>query len=80
MVFSLIMFAPWEIKIFGFIPGIIYGIGYLAYSFKMSQENVDNIGHDAHISGSIYGIIFTFIAVPQSLSIFLEKIVHPSFF
>jgi len=38
------------------IPGIAYAILYLIYSFYMAKQRIDNIGHEAHISGALYGI------------------------
>lgn len=43
------------------IPAIAMGILYLLYSYYMSKRNYDNVGHDAHFWGAIWGIIFTFL-------------------
>jgi membrane associated rhomboid family serine protease len=40
------------------IPAFIFGILYLAYSAYMSKQNTDNIGHDAHFWGAVFGLIF----------------------
>lgn len=40
------------------IPAFIFGILYLIYSAYMSKRKVDNIGHDAHFWGAVFGIIF----------------------
>lgn len=82
VLFSLMLFEPWG-KVYVFfalpIPFIIFAILYLSYSWYMSKRGTDNIGHLAHISGAIYGIVFTLVYVPDSGKTFLEHISHPSF-
>lgn len=50
-----------NIYIYGFIPGFIFGIGYLAYSIYGMKNKTDNIGHDAHVGGAIAGYVVTII-------------------
>ena len=40
------------------IPAFIFGILYLIYSAYMSKKKIDNIGHDAHFWGAVFGIIY----------------------
>ena len=64
VVFAGIFFEPLrKIYFYGIIglPGIIIGILYLVYSFYMSRRSGDNINHDAHFIGAIYGFIFPLI-------------------
>lgn len=42
-----------------YIPGFIAGILYLIYSQYMAKRGMDNIGHDAHFMGAVFGFIFT---------------------
>jgi len=61
IVFTSIFFSPLDkIYFFGVIPvpGIIFAIIYLVYSSYMSRRGKDNINHDAHFAGAIYGFIF----------------------
>ncbi len=44
------------------IPGYIFGIIYLVISSVLAKRGNDNIGHTAHITGAIYGLLFTYIA------------------
>lgn len=44
------------------IPGYIFGFLFLALSAYMAKRGGDNIGHRAHFSGAIFGILFTVIA------------------
>ncbi|HZX62215.1 MAG TPA: rhomboid family intramembrane serine protease [Bacteroidales bacterium] len=56
------------------IPAWIFGVLYIIYEFYMSRKAKDNIGHDAHFWGAVYGVIFT-IALKPSLAIgFLQQI------
>ncbi len=43
------------------MPGIIFGILYLVYSQYMSKKKVDNVNHDAHFIGAVFGFIFPII-------------------
>jgi len=64
VIFSYIFFYPWKkLYIYGIlpVPGIILGAVYLIYSQYMSKRNVDNINHDAHFIGAVYGFIFPVI-------------------
>jgi len=44
------------------IPGYIFGVIFIAISIWLGKRGGDNIGHRAHISGAIFGILFTIIA------------------
>jgi membrane associated rhomboid family serine protease len=43
------------------IPGYIFGAIFLAISVWLGKRGGDNIGHRAHFTGAIYGILFTII-------------------
>jgi membrane associated rhomboid family serine protease len=43
------------------IPGYIFAIIYLVISTILAKRGNDNIGHTAHITGAIYGLVFTYI-------------------
>lgn len=43
------------------LPAFIFGGLYLAYSYYMAKKGSDNIGHDAHFFGAIFGIMFTIL-------------------
>ncbi len=55
------------------IPGFIYGIAYLAYSHYMSKQNKDNIDHDAHLIGALFGFIFPIILNPRLINLFISQ-------
>ena len=77
VVFSTIFFYPWnKLWFFGVIPvpGILFGIIYLIYSVYMGKKNTDNIGHDAHFTGALFGFIFPILIEPQLVSQFIDKL------
>ena len=77
VLFAYILFKPWAmLYFFGIIPipAIIFGVGYLWYSTHMSKKAIDNINHDAHFYGAIWGILFTLIIKPEVGLIFINKL------
>jgi membrane associated rhomboid family serine protease len=61
VMFFCIFFEPWQkLYLYGVIgiPGIIFAILYLIYSQYMSRRGGDNINHDAHFLGAVFGFIF----------------------
>lgn len=44
------------------IPGYIFGLIFIIISIWLGKRGGDNIGHRAHISGAVFGILFTIIA------------------
>jgi membrane associated rhomboid family serine protease len=78
VVFSNILFNPTS-KLYIFlipigIPAIIFGVLYLVYSAYMSKRGSDNIGHNAHFYGALFGIFFTIILKPKLLLVFYQQI------
>ncbi len=77
VVFSTIFFDPWnKLYFFGVlpIPGILFGILYLVYSIYMGRKGTDNIGHDAHFSGAIFGFVYPVLVNPKLIGEFLQKL------
>jgi membrane associated rhomboid family serine protease len=68
VVFASIIFDPWsKLIIFPIpigIPAILFGFLYLIYSWYMGKKNIDNVGHDAHFWGAVFGFVFTIILKP----------------
>ncbi len=56
------------------IPAWLFGILYLVYSAYMGKRGQDNVGHDAHFFGALFGIVFTAIIVPGILTRFIEQL------
>lgn len=80
VIFSFILFYPWQPLYIMFIPigipALIFGILFLAYSIYESRRNRGIINHDAHIAGAVSGIVFTIAFRPEALQIFLHQIVR----
>ena len=60
VLFSAILFEP-MMTINFFIPGWLFGIGYLFYSIYGMKNRKDNIGHTAHFGGAIGGYLLTLL-------------------
>jgi membrane associated rhomboid family serine protease len=77
LVFSFITLAPTEqLSLFFFIemPGIVLGVLYLAYSYYMGKKQMDNIGHEAHFYGAIFGVAYTLLFFPNAWNNFIYQI------
>jgi|LakMenEpi03Aug12_release.lakeMendotaPanAssembly.Ray.scaffolds.fasta_scaffold109737_3 membrane associated rhomboid family serine protease len=77
IVFVSILFDPYRpLYLYGLIgiPGILLGIGYLIYSYYMSNKGTDNIDHNAHLYGAIYGMLFTIVFKPSLFLAFVFKL------
>ncbi|GAB4248219.1 MAG: rhomboid family intramembrane serine protease [Vicingaceae bacterium] len=81
VLFSAIIFNPTTGIVFIFlpffhIPAFLFGILYLAYEIYMDKRSKDYIAHDAHIWGALFGIIFTFTAIPGAFVNFINQITY----
>ncbi len=56
------------------LPSWVFGIAYLIYSAYMGKKGVDNIGHNAHFWGAVFGIVLTVILVPGVIQNFFSTI------
>jgi len=78
VVFASILLEPAQ-RIYLFfipygIPAPVFGLLYLAYEYYMSKRGKDNIGHDAHFWGAIFGVIFTLANKPEIFKGFLLQL------
>jgi len=66
------------LAIFGIpMPAFVFGGLYLFYSYYMAtQGSNDGIGHDAHLLGGLYGIVFMAVLRPSALWNFFEQIIN----
>ena len=78
IIFSSILLNPLtKIIIFPIpvgIPGFIFGGLYLLYSYYQAKRMGDNVNHDAHFYGAIFGFLVTFLLVPGALGNFIQQI------
>lgn len=77
VLFAFIFFDPWELLyFFGIIPipGIIFAVGYLIYSYQMGKRKKDNVAHDAHFLGAVFGFVFPILFQPELFNRFIDKL------
>lgn len=77
MVFASILYFPLnDICLYGLLclPGFILGVVYVIYSYFSSKNSQDNINHEAHLFGAIYGVVFAIAIYPQSALGFVQQI------
>jgi membrane associated rhomboid family serine protease len=74
---SIILYPAGKIYLFLIpvpIPAPIFGLMYIGYEYYMAKNSRDNIGHDAHLWGAIFGLIFTIALKPKLFAAFLSQI------
>lgn len=79
VVFSCVLFAPWQTIYVFIIPiwFILYAVLFLIYSIYMSRRGGDGIDHTAHFYGALLGLIFPIVINPQVLPFFLNRLLNP---
>jgi membrane associated rhomboid family serine protease len=83
VLFSFILFDPaQDLCLYGLLcfPGILWGVLYIIYSVYMGKKQADNINHDAHLWGSLFGVAFTILVYPEVIFIFIEQLKNLSIF
>ena len=58
------------------IPAILFGILYLFYSSYASKRGGDNIDHDAHFYGAVFGFLFAWMLHPSQIHSFINQILN----
>ena len=56
------------------IQPFVFGLLYLGYSYYMSRRQADNINHDAHFYGALYGVVLTLALMPSSALEFWQQV------
>jgi membrane associated rhomboid family serine protease len=77
VVFFSIFFRPLDkLYLMGIIPipAIIFGVAYLFYSHYMSRKSNDNINHDAHFIGAVFGFIYPLLIDPKLIKVFINQL------
>jgi len=77
VIFAFIVFAPLEsicIYVALCMPGIIFGVLYVAYSYYQGKRSGSNINHDAHLYGAVFGILFCAVVYPSSIVLCYEQV------
>ena len=85
IVFAAIVFNPWNpIYLYGAIriSAAVYAVLYIVYCIYMGKKGADNINHDAHLWGALFGIAFTIALIwamqPQLFDAIIEDLKNPS--
>lgn len=76
VLFSFILFYPkTELRIFFAIPmpAYIFAIIYIGYCIWASKKASDHINHDAHLFGSLTGILITILLYPWIFKHFIGQ-------
>lgn len=56
------------------IPAPVFGILYLVYCWYAAKNAKDNIAHDVHYWGSLFGILFTIIVLPSTVPQLIDAV------
>ena len=77
LVLAFVLFDPLrDLCLYAIIclPGYILGAIFIVYSIIMGKRGRDNINHDAHLWGAIYGVIFVLLLRPSTIETFIDSI------
>lgn len=77
VIFAFIIFEPLADICLYFalcMPGFILGALYIIFSWYQGRKSNDNINHEAHLYGALFGFIFCAVVAPSSIGNFLEQI------
>ncbi|MEE9409260.1 MAG: rhomboid family intramembrane serine protease [Polaribacter sp.] len=68
---SILVYPEMELYLFFIpipIPGYIFGVGYLLYSIYGMKKQLGNVGHSAHLGGTMGGFALTLLLNPTLFS------------
>jgi membrane associated rhomboid family serine protease len=77
IMFAYALFSPTsKILLYGIIPlySIAWAVLYLIYEQWAGRRGQDNIGHDAHFYGAVFGFIATAVMIPRAVPHFISAI------
>ncbi|MEP7170594.1 MAG: rhomboid family intramembrane serine protease [Bacteroidota bacterium] len=74
VLFASVIFNPLGTVYVYFIkmPAIVMAVLYIAYEYYSGKKGGDNINHDAHLWGAIFGVVFT-IGLKPSLAVYFVQ-------
>lgn len=77
VIFAFIIFQPLQPICIYFalcMPGFILGLLYIIFSWYQGKRSNDNINHDAHLYGALFGLLFCIVLYPRSIYNFFRQI------
>ena len=77
VMFSSVVFGPFMmIYLYGIIPlpALLWAALYVGYSVYAGSKANDNINHDAHLWGGVFGMVFTLLLNRDIASRFLDQL------
>lgn len=77
VIFAYIIFEPLSwicVYIALCMPGFILGALYILFSWYQGRRANDNINHDAHLYGALFGFVFCVVVAPSSIGNFFEQL------
>lgn len=77
IIFASVLFQPMEKICLYFViclPGFILAIVYIIWSYYNGKKSNDNINHDAHLYGALFGVLFCAVLYPSSIPNFIEQV------
>lgn len=78
VLFATILLDPWMLIFIPIpVPAILYGVGYVGYSWWMDRKGSDNTNHNAHLSGAVYGLLFMLLMDARVPQHFLSQLMSP---
>jgi membrane associated rhomboid family serine protease len=81
VLFASILINPWGTIVLYFfkMPAIVFAVLYVIYSVYAGKRRMDNINHDAHLGGALFGVVASLAFHPDLLTYFIQQLAHPSF-
>lgn len=79
VLFFMVFFNPWmQLRLYAAIPipGIVFAVLYVVYTQIMSKRGGDNVNHDAHLLGAVFGFVFPLFMDLGLIHIFLSNLLH----
>ncbi|MBP6532745.1 MAG: rhomboid family intramembrane serine protease [Bacteroidia bacterium] len=79
VIFAFVLLEPMQkICLYGLLclPSIVFGVAYLIYCYYMDKKGGDNVNHDAHLWGGLFGFFFTVLLKPDLLITFFQKLIY----
>ncbi|MGC3944935.1 MAG: rhomboid family intramembrane serine protease [Chryseolinea sp.] len=83
VIFAFILLRPLDKICLYFalcFEGFILGALYLVFSYYQGRKANDNINHDAHLFGALFGLVFISVLHPQAIPEFFEQVSHWKWF